>query len=190
MFKDLLSEALYCREQTRALMVSVSNSLTATPSITLSRDASSNYEDNISVLPSLNLQPQHKGNHHTIFTKLKRYQQNIILKTTQNILVSARCHSKGSIAILKALSRVNFLPSPGETREVFSRGIIYIQPHSQWHAYFLTFLPDAVNHLPSHVQPWSAPDWLLCTKHAPRTSSKACAVEKGNVQLAHCQTQN
>jgi hypothetical protein len=62
MFEDLPSEAACCGEQTRALTVSASNSPTATPSIASSRDASTDCEDNnISVLPSLNLQPQRKG---------------------------------------------------------------------------------------------------------------------------------
>lgn len=278
MFEDLPSEVSCCGEQTRALTVSASNSPTATPSIASSRDASTDCEDNnISVLPSLNLQPQRKGKqlrsnspfsrvlrsrvntesnrhdrspsvavvipvrrsarsmagtsrdslvqpshcfhqasascgsqedqpkdsftgNHSRFTRKaaadgrehpqKRRRRNVTSKTAQNTSLSARCHSKGSIATLEAPSGFDFLPSPGETQEIFGRGIIRIQPHGQRHAYFLTFLPDAVDRPPSHVQPRSAPDQPLCTKCAPHTSSKACAVEKGNVQLAHRQTQN
>nr|KMM63840.1 hypothetical protein CPAG_00194 [Coccidioides posadasii RMSCC 3488] len=120
----------------------------------------------------------------------KRCWQNLISKTAQNTSVSTSCHSKGSIAILEAPSGVDFLTSPGEAQEIFGHSIICIQPHGQQHAYFLTFLPDAIDHLPSHIQPQSAPDQPLFTKHATHTSSKACAVKKGNVQLAHCQTQN
>lgn len=86
----------------------------------------------------------------------------------------------GTITTLEAPSGVDLLTNPGGTHEIFGLGIIRIQPHGQRHAYFLTFLPGAVNHPPSRVQPWSAPDWPLCSKRAPNTSSKACAVEKEN----------
>lgn len=270
MFEDLPSEAACCGEQTRALTVSTSNSPTATPSIASSEDASTDREDNIDVLPSLNLQPYlkrkqlranspprrvlrsrvnsesnrrdrlpsvavvipvrrsassmagtsrdflqqpshrfHQANASCdskedqptdILTgkapadggehPRKRRRRNITSKTAQNTSVSASCHSKGSITTPEASSEVDFLTSPGETQEIFGRGIIRIQPHGQRHAYFLTFLPDAVNHPPSHVQTQSAPDGLLCTKRAPHTLSKPCAVDKENVQLAHRQTQN
>ncbi|KAH1425105.1 hypothetical protein KXX32_006674, partial [Aspergillus fumigatus] len=98
----------------------------------------------------------------------------------QNTSVYASCHSVGTITTLEAPSGVDLLTNPGGTHEIFGLGIIRIQPHGQRHAYFLTFLPGAVNHPPSRVQPWSAPDWPLCSKRAPNTSSKACAVEKEN----------
>ncbi|KMP02190.1 hypothetical protein CIRG_10013 [Coccidioides immitis RMSCC 2394] len=212
-FEGLPSKAACCGEQTRALTVSASNTLTATPSIASSRDTSTDCEDNISVLRGLNWQPQHKGKqlrsnsppHHVLHSQVntesnqcdqppsvavKRCWQNLISKTAQNTSVSTSCHSKGSIATLEAPSGVDFLTSPGEAQEIFGHSIICIQPHGQQHAYFLTFLPDAIDHLPSHIQPQSAPDQPLFTKHATHTSSKACAVKKGNVQLAHCQTQN
>ncbi|EER28991.1 predicted protein [Coccidioides posadasii C735 delta SOWgp] len=151
-FEGLPSKAACCGEQTRALTVSASNTLTATPSIASSRDTSTDCEDHISVLPGLNWQPQHKR---------KQLRSNSPPPTI-----------------------------PGEAQEIFGHSIICIQPHGQQHAYFLTFLPDAIDHLPSHIQPQSAPDQPLFTKHATHTSSKACAVKKGNVQLAHCQTQN
>ncbi|KAF4243065.1 hypothetical protein CNMCM8980_000205 [Aspergillus fumigatiaffinis] len=278
MFEDLPSQAACCEEQTIALTVSASNSPTATPSIASSKDASTDCEDNdISVLPSLNLQPQLTGNqlrsnsppcrvlrsrvntesnrrdrspsvavvipvrrsassmagtfrdslvqpshsfhqanascdskenqptdsftgNHSLLTRKaaadggdhprKRRRRELASKTAQNTSVSARCHSDGCIAAHETPSGVDSLTSPGEAQEIFGRGIIRIQPHGQRHAYFLTFLPDAVDRPPSHVQPQSAPDRRLCTKRAPPTSSKACAVEKENVQLAHRQTQN
>jgi hypothetical protein len=62
MFEGLPSEAACCGEQTRALTVSASHSPTTTPSIAPSRDASTDCENNnISVLPRLNLRPQRKG---------------------------------------------------------------------------------------------------------------------------------
>ncbi|KAF7136892.1 hypothetical protein CNMCM5793_006507 [Aspergillus hiratsukae] len=277
LFKDSPSEAAYCGEQTRALTGSASNSPTATPSITSSRDTSTDCEDNISVLPSLNWQPRREGkqlrsnppprrvlrsrvnaesNRHdrpssvavvipvprsassmagtsrvslvqpshrvqqagascdseedqptdsftgnySLFTRKsaadggehprKRRRRELASKTAQNTSVSARCHSDGCIAAHEAPSGVDFLTSPGEAQEIFGRGIIRIQPHGQRHAYFLTFLPDAVDHPPSHVQPRSALDRPVFTKRAPYRSPKACAVEKGNVQLARRQTQN
>ncbi|GIJ84993.1 hypothetical protein Asppvi_003848 [Aspergillus pseudoviridinutans] len=276
-FEDSPSEAACCGEQTRALTVSASNSPTATPSIASSRNTSTGCEDNICVLPSLNLQPQRKGKqprsnspprrvlrsrvnternrrdwprsvavvipvrrsassmagtsrdslvqpshrfhqasascdseedqptdsftgNYSLLTRKaaadggehprKRRRRELASKTAQDTSVSARCLSDGCIAAHEDPSGVDFLTSPGEAQEIFGRGIIRIQPHGQRHAYFLTFLPDAVDRLPSHVQPRSAPDRPVCTKRAPHPSSKARAVEKGNVQLAPRQTQN
>jgi hypothetical protein len=111
----------------------------------------------------------------------QKSRRNITSKSAQNTSVPASCHSKGSIAPLEAPSGVDFCTEPGEAQEIFGCGIICIQPHGPRHAYFLTFLLDVVDRPPSHVQPRSAPDWLLCTKRV---------VEKGDVQLAHRQTQN
>jgi hypothetical protein len=62
MFEDLPSGPVCCGEQTSGLTVSASHSPTTTPSIASSRDASTDYENNnVSVLPSLNLRPQRKG---------------------------------------------------------------------------------------------------------------------------------
>jgi hypothetical protein len=277
MFEDLPSEAACCREQTRALTVSASNSPTATPSIASSRDASTDCEDNnMSVLPSLNLQPQRKGKQlrsnspprrvlrsrvntesnrrdrtpsvavvipvrrsassmartsrdslvqpshrfhqasasydskedqptdsftesHSLLTRnaaadggehpQKRRRRNITSKTAQNTSVSARCHSKGSIATLEAPSGVDFLPSPGETQEIFGRGIIRIQPHGQRQAYFLTFLPDVVDRPPSRSPRGLSPVPPSCTEHATHISSKASAHERGNVRLTRRRAQ-
>ncbi|KAH2142986.1 hypothetical protein KXV68_006358 [Aspergillus fumigatus] len=277
MFEDLPSEASCCGEQTRALTVSASNSPTATPSIASSRDASTDCEDNnISVLPSLNLQPQCKGrqlrsnlplrrvlrsrvntesnrrdrppsvavvipvrrsassmaetsrdslmqpshrfhqasascdskedqptdsftgNHSRLTRKAaaeggerpqKRHRRNITSKTAQNTSVSARCHSKDSIATLGAPSGVDFLTGPGEAQEIFSRGIIRIQPHGPRHAYFLTFLPDVVDRPLSHSPPGLSPVPPSCTERATYISSKASAPEGRNVRLARRRAQ-
>ncbi|PKX88850.1 uncharacterized protein P174DRAFT_379687, partial [Aspergillus novofumigatus IBT 16806] len=115
---------------------------------------------------------------------------NITSKTAQNTSVSARCHSKGLIATLKAPSGVNFLPSPGETQEIFSHGIIYIQPHGQHQAYFLTFLLDIVNHLPSHSPRGLSPIPPSCTEHATHILLKASTHERGDTHEASPKAQN
>ncbi|GFF61393.1 hypothetical protein IFM51744_10671 [Aspergillus udagawae] len=88
----------------------------------------------------------------------KRRRRDLISKTAQNTSVSARCPSKGCIAAHETPSGVDCSTSPGEAQEIFGRGIIRIQPHGQRHAYFLTFLPDAVDRPPSPVQPRPPPD--------------------------------
>ncbi|KAL2836343.1 hypothetical protein BJX68DRAFT_37383 [Aspergillus pseudodeflectus] len=180
-FEDLPSKAAGCGEQTRAL----------TPLHRFHQSsASCNSEED---------QPASSGSHSLPTRKAaadgeeypqKRRRRNLTSKTAQNTSLSASCHSEGSIGAFEAPSGVDFLTSHDEAQEIFGRGIIRIQPHGQRHAYFLTFLPDAVDHPPCHVQPRSTPDQSLFTKRAPHTSSKASALEKGDMQLARRQTQN
>lgn len=119
----------------------------------------------------------------------KRHRRNITSKTAQNTSVSARCHSKDSIATLGAPSGVDFLTGPGEAQEIFGRGIIRIQPHGPRHAYFLTFLPDVVDRPLSHSPPGLSPVPPSCTERATYISSKASAPEGRNVRLARRRAQ-
>ncbi|KAL4863854.1 hypothetical protein BDV12DRAFT_189386 [Aspergillus spectabilis] len=97
--------------------------------------------------------------------------------TAHNTSVSASSHPKGYIGAFPAPSEVGFHTSSGEIQEIFGRGIIRIQPHGPRHAYFLTFLPDAVDRPLSQ----SAPDQPSCTERATYTSSSVCAAEKGDM---------
>jgi hypothetical protein len=309
MFEDLPSEAACCGEQTRALTVSASNSPTATPSIASSRDASTDCEDNnISVLPSLNLQPQRKGkqlrsnsplrcvlrsrvntesnrrdrspsvavvipvrrsassmaatskdslvqpsnrfhqasascdsiedqptdsftgNHSRLTRKAtadggehpqqsnrrlqagpdydsedpqpndpnkkhlllaqesdakgeerpqKRHRRDLRSKATARNRSGSPNHAEGCIGASQATSGVGFVTGPGEAQEIFGRGIIRIQPHGPRHAYFLTFLPDAVDRPLSRSPPGLSSVSPSCTERATYTSSKASAPESG-----------
>jgi hypothetical protein len=102
----------------------------------------------------------------------KLHRRVLTSKIAQNISVSTHCHSEGCISAYKAPSGVDFLTSPGEAQEIFDRGIIRIQPDGQRHAYCLTFLLDAANRPPSHVQPRSTPDRPLFTNRVPHILSK------------------
>ncbi|KAL2816402.1 hypothetical protein BDW59DRAFT_9894 [Aspergillus cavernicola] len=94
-----------------------------------------------------------------------------------------------SVCASQPPSKGGFHTSSGEAQEIFGRGIIRIQPHGPRHAYFFTFLPDAVDHPLSRSPSALDSDEPSCTGRATYTSSKACAVEKGNVQLGRRQTQ-
>jgi len=119
----------------------------------------------------------------------KRRRRNLRSKdTAKNTSVSASSHAGGCIGAFQAPS-VDFPTSPGEMQEIFGRGIIRIQPHGPRHVYFLTFLPDAVDRPLSGFPPGLTSDQPSHTESATYASSKACAVEQGNVQLPRRQTQ-
>lgn len=99
-------------------------------------------------------------------------------------------HDTGSMGVSQHPSGVDLPTSPGEALEIFGRGIIRIQPHGPRRAYFLTFVPDAVDHPPCHVRPRPTPDRPMPAEHATLASSKACSVGKGSRQLARHWTQN
>ncbi len=99
-------------------------------------------------------------------------------------------HDTGSMDISQHPSGVGLPSSPGEAREIFGRGIIRIQPHGPRRAYFLTFVPDAVDHPPCHARPRPTFDPPPCPERATLTSSTEGSVGKGNMQLAPRRTQN